>query len=141
MTPEEFRKQGYALVDWITDYLEGIERHPVASPFEPGWVRSQLPATPPTEPEPFDAVLADLDRVIVPGLTQWQHPSFFAYFPANTSYPAILGDLAAVRAGGQRHVVGDESGLHRARDADDGLDGGPARPAGPVPLDAASAAG
>ena len=95
MTPEEFRKQGYALVDWITDYLEGIERHPVASPFEPGWVRSQLPAAPPTEPEPFDAVLADLDRVIVPGLTQWQHPSFFAYFPANTSYPAILGDLAA----------------------------------------------
>jgi aromatic-L-amino-acid decarboxylase len=95
MTPEEFRKQGYALVDWITDYLEGIERHPVASPVEPGWVRSQLPAAPPTEPEPFDAVLADLDRVIVPGLTQWQHPSFFAYFPANTSYPAILGDLAA----------------------------------------------
>ena len=95
MTPEGFRKQGYALVDWITDYLEGIERHPVGSPVEPGWVRRQLPASPPTEPEPFDAVLADLDRVIVPGLTQWQHPSFFAYFPANTSYPAILGDLAA----------------------------------------------
>ena len=54
MTPEEFRKQGYTLVDWITDYLEGIERHPVASPFEPGWVRSQLPAAPPTEPEPFE---------------------------------------------------------------------------------------
>ena len=58
-------------------------------------MRSQLPAAPPTEPEPFDAVLADLDRVIVPGLTHWQHPSFFAYFPANASYPAILGDLAA----------------------------------------------
>lgn len=95
MTPEDFRKQGYALIDWIADYLEGVERFPVASTREPGWVRDQLPAHPPTEPEPFDAVLADLDRVVVPGLTHWQHPSFFAYFPANTSYPSILGDLAA----------------------------------------------
>jgi aromatic-L-amino-acid/L-tryptophan decarboxylase len=95
VTPEDFRKHGYALIDWITDYLEGIERFPVASPHPPGWVRDQLPAHPPTEPEPFDAVLTDLDHVIVPALTHWQHPSFFAYFPANTSYPSILGDLAA----------------------------------------------
>ncbi|HEY8093415.1 MAG TPA: pyridoxal-dependent decarboxylase [Acidimicrobiales bacterium] len=99
MTPEEFRKQGYALVDWITDYLEGIERHPVSPRVEPGWVRAQLPQHPPSEPEAFDHVLADLDRVIVPGLTHWQHPSFFAYFPANTSYPAILGELAAAGLG------------------------------------------
>ncbi len=99
MTPEEFRKQGYALVDWITDYLEGIERHPVSPRVEPGWVRAQLPQHPPSEPEAFDQVLADLDRVIVPGLTHWQHPSFFAYFPANTSYPAILGELAAAGLG------------------------------------------
>ena len=63
MTPEDFRKQGYALIDWIADYLEGVERFPVASTTEPGWVRDQLPAHPPTETEPFDAVLADLDRV------------------------------------------------------------------------------
>jgi aromatic-L-amino-acid decarboxylase len=99
MTPEEFRKHGYTLVDWIADYLEGIERHPVASAVEPGWVRSQLPAGPPSEPEPFDAVLADVDRVILPGLTHWQHPSFFAYFPANSSYPAILGELLAAGLG------------------------------------------
>jgi aromatic-L-amino-acid decarboxylase len=99
MTPEEFRKHGYALVDWIADYLEAIERHPVGSLVEPGWVRSQLPAGPPGEPEPFDAVLADVDRVIVPGLTHWQHPSFFAYFPANTTYPAILGELLGAGLG------------------------------------------
>ncbi|HET9601601.1 MAG TPA: pyridoxal-dependent decarboxylase [Acidimicrobiales bacterium] len=99
MTPEEFRKYGYALVDWIADYLEGVEQRPVSSPHDPGWVRSQLPAGPPAEPEPFDAVLADLDRVILPGLTHWQHPSFFAYFPANTSYPAILGELASAGLG------------------------------------------
>jgi aromatic-L-amino-acid/L-tryptophan decarboxylase len=99
MTPEEFRKHGYTLVDWIADYLEGIERYPVASPVEPGWVRSQLPAHPPTTPESFDAVLADVDRVIVPGLTHWQHPSFFAYFPANASYPAILGELLSAGLG------------------------------------------
>jgi aromatic-L-amino-acid/L-tryptophan decarboxylase len=99
VTPEDFRKQGYALIDWIADYLEGVERFPVASTTEPGWVRDQLPAHPPTETEPFDAVLADLDRIVVPGLTHWQHPSFFAYFPANTSYPSILGDLATAGLG------------------------------------------
>jgi aromatic-L-amino-acid decarboxylase len=95
VTPEDFRKQGYALIDWIADYLEGVERHPVAAAVEPGWVRDQLPAHPPAEAESFDAVLTDLDQIVVPGLTHWQHPSFFAYFPANTSYPSILGDLAA----------------------------------------------
>jgi aromatic-L-amino-acid/L-tryptophan decarboxylase len=99
MTPEEFRKHGYTLVDWIADYLEGVERHPVASPVEPGWVRSQLPSHPPTAHQSFDAVLADVDRVILPGLTHWQHPSFFAYFPANSSYPAILGELLSAGLG------------------------------------------
>ena len=61
MTPEEFRKQGYTLIDWIADYLEGVERLPVPPRREPGWVRASSPPHPPTEPEPFDAVLADLD--------------------------------------------------------------------------------
>jgi aromatic-L-amino-acid/L-tryptophan decarboxylase len=96
---EEFRRHGHALVDWIAGYLGDLERRPVTSAVTPGEVRAQLPASPPAEPEPFTAVLADLDSVIVPGLTHWQHPSFFAYFPCNSSYPAILGELAAAGLG------------------------------------------
>jgi aromatic-L-amino-acid decarboxylase len=97
----EFRRDGHRLIDWIADYVEEVERYPVAPPIEPGWVREQLPVHPPREPEPFDAVLTDVDRVIVPGLTHWQHPSFFAYFPSNTSYPSILGELLAAGLGVQ----------------------------------------
>jgi len=68
---------------------------------EPGDVRSQLPEHPPTEPESFDAVMADVERIVVPGLTQWQHPGFFAYFPSNTSYPSILGELLSAGLGVQ----------------------------------------
>ena len=99
MTPEEFRRQGHALIDWIADYVEGVERYPVAAAVAPGEVRAQLPPSPPATPEPFDAVLVDVDRVVVPGLTHWQHPSFFAYFPANSSYPAILGELLSAGLG------------------------------------------
>jgi aromatic-L-amino-acid decarboxylase len=99
MHPEEFRKQGHALVDWIVDYLEGVETLPVAPPVQPGDVLAQLPVRAPTQPEPFEAVLADVDRIVVPALTHWQHPSFFAYFPANTSYPSILGELLAAGLG------------------------------------------
>ena len=96
VTPEEFRQNGYALIDWITDYIEGIEAFPVIDPeLQPGDVRAALPAHPPTAIEPFDAVLRDLDAVILPGITHWQHPSFFAYFPANASYSSILGELAS----------------------------------------------
>src|SRR4051794_7373856 len=93
MTPEEFRAAGRAAIDWIADYLEGVERFPVASPVVPGSVRAALPANPPTDAEPFAALLRDLDDIVLPGLTHWQHPKFFAYFPSNTSYASILGDL------------------------------------------------
>jgi aromatic-L-amino-acid decarboxylase len=99
MTPEEFRRHGRALIDWIADYVETIERHPVASPAAPGAIRAALPAHPPAASEPFDAVLSDLDTVIVPGLTHWQHPSFFAYFPSNSTYESILGELASAGLG------------------------------------------
>jgi aromatic-L-amino-acid decarboxylase len=99
VTPEAFREHGHALVDWISDYIEQVGELPVTSTVPPGWVRGQLPAHPPTAPEPFTAVLDDLDRVVVPGLTQWQHPSFFAYFPANSTYPAILGELLSAGLG------------------------------------------
>ena len=84
MDAEEFRRQGHAVIDWIAAYLEGVEQYPVSPAIKPGEVRAQLPLDPPTAPEPFAAVLADLDRVVVPGLTHWQHPSFFAYFPGNS---------------------------------------------------------
>ncbi|MFZ4721394.1 MAG: pyridoxal-dependent decarboxylase, partial [Ilumatobacteraceae bacterium] len=101
MTPEDFRTHGHALVDWIADYLEHVEQFPVGSQVQPGEIRSMLPEHPPTAAEPFEAVLADMDRVITPGLTHWQHPRFFAYFPANISYASILGDLAASGLGVQ----------------------------------------
>ncbi len=101
MTPEEFRTHGHALVDWIAEYVEGVEHRPVGAEVQPGDVRSQLPEHPPTAPESFDEVMADVERIIVPGLTQWQHPGFFAYFPSNTSYPSILGELLSAGLGVQ----------------------------------------
>ena len=101
MTPDEFKQHGHALIDWIAEYLEGVERYPVASRVQPGDIRRSLPEHPPTGAEPFEEVLADLDRVVMPGITHWQHPSFFAYFPGNSSYAAILGDLAAAGLGVQ----------------------------------------
>ena len=101
MTPDEFRAHGRELIDRIADYLETIEERPVASDAAPGDVRAALPEHPPSEPEPWSALMDDLDRVILPGLTHWQHPSFFAYFPANTSYPSILADLLTAGLGVQ----------------------------------------
>ncbi|MGN6609538.1 MAG: pyridoxal-dependent decarboxylase [Jatrophihabitans sp.] len=101
MTPDEFRRYGREVVDWIADYYERIETFPVLSQVQPGDIRAQLPADPPEQGEPFEALLADLDRVILPGITHWQHPSYFAYFSANASGPAILGDLLASGLGVQ----------------------------------------
>ena len=101
MTPDDFRQHGHALIDWIAEYLENVEQYPVASQVQPGDIRAALPEHPPAAGEPFGDVLADLDRVVMPGITHWQHPSFFAYFPGNSSYPAILGELAAAGLGVQ----------------------------------------
>ena len=101
MTPDELRRWGHAAVDWVADYWAGIEHHPVVPDVAPGDVRSWLPPSPPAEPEPFDAVLADLDRVVVPGTTHWQHPGFHAFFPGNTSGPALLGDIVSAGLGTQ----------------------------------------
>lgn len=92
MTPDEFRRHGHALVDWIADYRERLADRPVMSTVAPGEVRGLLPAAPPEQPEPFEQVLADLDRVVLPGLTLWQHPRFFGYFPANASLASVLAD-------------------------------------------------
>lgn len=101
MSPEEFRKNGYAVVDWVADYLEHVEDHPVLSPVEPGDIAAMLPDTAPEEPESFDRLLADLDEVVLPGITHWQSPNWFAYFPANSSPPSILAELASAGLGVQ----------------------------------------
>jgi aromatic-L-amino-acid decarboxylase len=93
MTPEEFRRHGKAVIDWIADYYAGIERLPVLSRVAPGEIRTSLPPGPPLEGEPFEKILEDVGKLILPGITHWQSPNFFAYFPANASGPAILGDL------------------------------------------------
>ncbi len=101
MTPEEFREWGHRTVDWVASYLERLESFPVLSQVKPGEVRSRLPQAPPETGEPFDRILADLDDVILPGITHWQSPNFFAYFPANASAPSILGDLVSSGLGVQ----------------------------------------
>ncbi|MFC9977126.1 aminotransferase class I/II-fold pyridoxal phosphate-dependent enzyme [Spirillospora sp. NPDC127200] len=101
MTPEEFRRYGKQVIDWIADYQEKVEAHPVLSQARPGDVLAALPDHPPERGEGFEAVLADMERVVMPGVTHWQHPSFFAYFPANASGPAILGDLLSSGLGVQ----------------------------------------
>ena len=93
MTPEEFRKYGHAVIDWIANYQARVETFPVLSQVKPGEIRAALPANPPAQGEPFEALLKDIDQIILPGVTHWQSPNFFAYFPSNASGPGILGDL------------------------------------------------
>lgn len=93
MTPEAFKLWGYRFVDWIGEYLAHPERHAVLSHAKPGEIRKQLPPTPPSTPESFDLILQDLDKIIVPGLTHWNHPSFLAYFPNTGSEPGIFGEM------------------------------------------------
>src|ERR1700758_2819914 len=93
MPPAEFRRHGHTVIDWIADYYSKIEPSPVLSQSKPGQIRSQLPPAAPQQSEPFDAILRDIENLILPGITHWQSPNFFAFFPANASGPAILGDL------------------------------------------------
>ncbi len=101
MDPEEFRRAGHAVVDWIADYWTTLGQRPVTSQDPPGAVAAALPAGPTEQGEPVEAVLADLDRIVAPRLTHWQHPGFFGYFPANTSGPSVLGDLVSSGLGVQ----------------------------------------
>jgi len=101
MSPAEFRKHGKAMIDWIADYWERVEVEPVTPDVKPGDIRSRLPQSAPEDGEPFESIAADLDRIVMPGLTHWQSPGWFAYFPANVSFPAILGELAAAGLGQQ----------------------------------------
>jgi aromatic-L-amino-acid/L-tryptophan decarboxylase len=99
MTPEEFRKQGYAIIDWIADYRRDVGDFPVMARTAPGEIRRALPSAPPGEPESFADIMRDLDGVIVPGISHWQHPSFFGYFPANSALASVLGDFLSTGLG------------------------------------------
>ena len=101
MSPEEFRLAAYKAVDWIADYMAGLGDFPVKAAVEPGDIRAMLPAEAPEHGEDFAAVLDDLDQIIVPGITHWQAPGFFAYFPANSSGPSTLADLVSSSLGAQ----------------------------------------
>ena len=92
MNPEQFRRHGHAVVDWIADYYSRIETFPVLSQVKPGEIRAALPQQPPQQGEAFEAILADMEK-LMPGITHWQSPNFYAYFCSNASGPSILGDL------------------------------------------------
>jgi aromatic-L-amino-acid decarboxylase len=101
MTTEQFRQHGREVVDWIADYYDKIEQFPVLSQSKPGEVRGALPMEAPQEGESITAMLQDIDKVVLPGITHWQSPNFFAFFPANVSAPSILGDLLSSALGVQ----------------------------------------
>ncbi len=101
MTPDEFRRWGHAAVDWVADYQKRVESLPVLAQVQPSQIRGTLPSHPPAHGESFDAILADVDKVILPGVTHWQSPNFFAFFPANNSGPSILGELLSAGLGVQ----------------------------------------
>src|SRR6266849_1015304 len=101
MTPDEFRRHGHAVVDWIADYHSRVESFPVLSQVKPGQIRASLPANPPAKGEAFGALIKDVETRLLPGVTPWQSPNFFAYFPGNASGPGILGDLLSSGLGVQ----------------------------------------
>jgi len=101
MDRDSFRQFGYQFVDWVVDYLERIEEFPVKSLVNPGDIRKRIPDSPPLQAEPMERIFRDFEEIILPGMTHWQHPSWFAYFPANNSPPSILAELLTAGMGAQ----------------------------------------
>jgi aromatic-L-amino-acid/L-tryptophan decarboxylase len=99
MTPEEFRTAGHRLIDWIADYRASVESRSVMAQTQPGAIKDRLPSSPPSHPESFDSILADVDRIVLPGITTWQHPRFFGYFPSNGLLASVLGDYLSTGLG------------------------------------------
>lgn len=93
MEPEEFRRHGHTFVDWMADYLAGVENYPVMAQVKPGEISTKLAASAPEVGEPMERIFADFQAQVMPGITHWQHPSFFAYFPANSSPPSVLAEM------------------------------------------------
>ncbi len=101
MTAEEFRRHGKAVVDWIADYYEKVESFPVMSQVKPGAIRASLPKSAPQQGGPFEAMMRDVEKLILPGITHWQSPNFFGFFPSNTSFPSIMGEMLSSGLGVQ----------------------------------------
>ncbi len=101
MDLDQFRRHGHELVDWMADYLASVERYPVRAQVRPGEIAGQLPAAAPRHGEPLEQIFADFERILLPGMTHWQHPSFFAYFPANASPPSVLAEMLTATLGAQ----------------------------------------
>jgi len=101
MSNDDFRRAGHDMIDWIADYWESVEDRPVLSEVKPGDIRSSLPARPPESAEPWSDIIDDVDELIMPGITHWQSPNFFGYFPANASPPSVLGELLSAGLGVQ----------------------------------------
>ena len=101
MNPEEFRKHAHVMVDWMADYMTGVEAYPVRAQTAPGDIAAQLPKQPPELAEPMEEIFTDFKSTILPGITHWQHPSFFAYFPANSSPPSVLAEMLTASLGAQ----------------------------------------
>jgi len=101
MDHDEFRKQAHDFVEWIADYIDGIEKYPVKSAVNPGDIYNKVPETPPREPESINKIFRDFQDIILPGITHWQSPNFFAYFPANSSFPSLLAEMLTAALGAQ----------------------------------------
>ena len=101
MSPDEFRKNAHELVEWMAGYMENVENYPVKSSVSPGEIKGKIPDDPPFHPEPFSDIMRDFEEIIMPGITHWQNPNFFAYFPANTSPPSILAEMLIAALGAQ----------------------------------------
>jgi len=101
MTTSDFRKYAHQFADWMADYFENVERYPVVSQVKPGEIKSALPKAPPQKGESMDAIFNDFNRIILPGMTHWQSPNFFGYFPANNSMPSVLAEMLTATMGAQ----------------------------------------
>src|ERR1700736_5056776 len=99
MSPEDFRQNGHAVIDWIADYYKSIESYPVLSQVKPGEIRASLPNEPPSTGEAFETIFRDVEKLILPGITHWQSPNFFAFFPSNSSGPSVLGEMLSAGLG------------------------------------------
>ena len=115
MNKQEFLKYGHEFVDWAAEYMENAEKYPVTARISPGDIRKKLPSAPPEAAEPMETIFRDFQEIIMPGMTHWQHPGWFAYFPANNSPASVLAELLTAGLGAQCMSLEHVPGGRRAR--------------------------